>query len=74
MITEKHRLFYINDKLEFALFYDKSLVDKDKIKNSFLNGKDWKDYERYNKVTSITSFNISDDLKVVNIKVRKSPK
>jgi len=70
MITDRHRVFYINDKLEYALFYNKEIVDKEKIKDNFLAGKDWKDFSRYNDVKSIISFIVSEDLKTVHIKVK----
>ena len=70
MITDKHRLFYVNGKLEFALFYDKSVTDKEKIKENFLKDRDWLSFERYNQIKTIKSFEVSDDLKEVRIEAR----
>jgi hypothetical protein len=70
MITNKHRCFYVNEMLEFAFFYDPSIVDKDKIKENFLNSKDWKQFENQHQVRSLLDFEISEDLKKVNIRVK----
>lgn len=66
-ITEDHRQFFINDKLEFALFYDKKIKDKEKIIEDFLKGLDWKSFAIYSKVKKIIKTEVSKDLKKVFI-------
>lgn len=68
MITEKHRVFIVNGKMEFAWFYDDKIKDKKQILDDFLDSKDWKSYLEYNKV-KIKSANISKDLKTITIEV-----
>ena len=70
MVTSKHRLFYVNGKLEFAIFYDPSVIDKDIIRANFTSSKDWKAFLRQNEVKSVKNFDFSDDLTTVQIKVK----
>lgn len=69
MITDKHRCFYVNGKLEFALWYDSAIVDKEKIIKDFLESRDFKflaDYCGW----KVKKTEISDDLKRVDITVK----
>ena len=66
MITDKHRKFYIDGKLEYALFYNPEVVDKEQIVKDFLESISWKDYSNfYNKKFDKVSF---EDNLTVNIK------
>ena len=64
LLSPKHRKFYVNDRLEFALFYDALITDKDKILKDFLDSSLWKCHESYCKL-KIVSTKISEDLKEV---------
>jgi hypothetical protein len=66
-ITDKHRLFYINDVMEFALFYDSKVIDKKLILDTFLESKNWKFYCQTYEVKRILKSKVSDDLKRVDI-------
>ena len=66
-ITDDHRLVYINGKLEFALFYDKSIKDKKVILNNFLESKDWKWYKSYYEIKKISKSELSKNLKEIKI-------
>jgi hypothetical protein len=66
-ISKDHRLFYVNGKLEFALFYDKSIKDKEIIINTFLESKDWKWYKSYYEVKKVKKIEVSKDLKEFRI-------
>lgn len=68
MITDKHRLFYVNDKMEFALFYDASIKDPKVIVDSFLASKDFKCQAAYCG-WKVKNTKISKDLKRVDITV-----
>ena len=46
-ITDKHRLFFVDEKLEFAIFFDPNIKDKDKIIEEFITSKDWLWYKDY---------------------------
>lgn len=66
MITEKHRLFYVNGKLEFAFYFDATVKDPKKIIEEFLDCKDFKcqaDYCGW----KVKSTKISEDLMRVDI-------
>lgn len=67
-VTSEHRCFYVNGKLEFALFFDPTIKDKQLIIKTFLESKDWKWYESYFKVKVIKT-EITKDLKEVHISV-----
>lgn len=69
-ITDKHRLFYINNILGFALFYDSKIIDKDTIIKNFLESSDWKFYERIWEVKKIVKTSISEDLKEVRVETK----
>lgn len=64
MDLTNHRKFYVNDKLEFALFYDKKVKDKDTIINTFIESKDWKSFVNYCKF-NLTDIRVSKDLSEV---------
>ena len=68
-ITDKHRLFIINGKLEFALFCEPSDT-KESIETEFLNSSYWKDYRRVYEVKKVTSFKVSKDLKKIQIRAK----
>lgn len=61
-----HRKFYVNEKLEFALFYDSKIVDKGLILKTFLESKEWKSFCHYFSF-KVSSTKISKDLKEVHI-------
>lgn len=65
-ITDKHRLFFVNDVLEFALFFDPNIKDKDKIVEEFLTSKDWIWYKDYFKVR-VQNIQVSEDLREIKI-------
>lgn len=65
--TKSNRLFYINDKLEFSLFYDPTIVDKDLIIKKFLDSKDWEFYKSIWEIKKVKKIDISDDLMVVRV-------
>lgn len=69
-LTDKHRKFYINGELFFALFYDSAITDKKKIIDDFLASRDWKDYKRIFEVKE-KEVSISKDLKEVYIETTK---
>ena len=66
MLTNFHRKFFVNNKLEFALFFDAKIKDKDKIIQDFLESKDWKWHLNYFNVT-VTKTTISKDLMEIYI-------
>ena len=66
MITESHRLFYVNDKLEFALYYNDAIKDPKQIVADFLASKDFKFMAQYCG-WKVKSTKISKDLKRVDI-------
>ena len=66
-LTDKHRLFYVNDVLEFALFYDPRVTDKETIIKTFLDSKEWKFYEFTYEIKKVKKAEISEDLKIVKI-------
>jgi hypothetical protein len=67
-VTEKHRCFIVNGKLEFALFFDPAITDKNIIIKTFFDSKDWKWHLDYFKVKVIKT-EVSPDLKEVYITV-----
>ena len=66
-LTDQHRLFYVNDKLEFAKFYDPKIIDKEIIIKNFLESKDWEFYKDVWEVRKVKNIEISPDLKEVRI-------
>jgi hypothetical protein len=69
-ITDKHRLFFVNAKLEFALYFDPKIKDKDLILKNFFDSKDWKWYEKLWEVKKVIKTTISDDLREIRIEVK----
>ena len=65
-INIPRRDFYINNVLEFSLFYDESISDKDSIIARFLESNDWKWFKNLYNV-KFKEGNVSDDLKRVDI-------
>lgn len=66
-LTDKHRSFFVNDKLEFALFFDPNIKDTEKIINDFLESKDWKWFKDFYNIKKIKKTEISKDLREVRI-------
>lgn len=69
-LTDKHRLFYLDDELTYAFFFDPAVTDKKKILEDFFNCRDWKWHVDYFKV-KVASAIVSDDLKEVRIKSKQ---
>lgn len=70
MITDKHRKFYVNGKLEFALFYDPKEKNKQEIEKNFLDSHMWKSWANYCNL-KVISVDISKDLKEVYITAKE---
>lgn len=66
---KKYRCFFVNDKFEFALFFDNTVTDKNLILSDFLNWKDWKFHLFYFDVEFVSA-KFSDDLSRVDIVVK----
>jgi len=67
------RDFYIKDKLEFSLFFDASVVDKDVIMQTFLDSNVWKSHASIFEWKYVSA-KFSEDLSRVDIKVRGTTK
>lgn len=68
--SRSHRNFHVDGKLEFALFFDPNVKDKEKIVNDFLDSRDWKWWADYNKF-EVDSWSISEDL--INVYIITKP-
>jgi len=66
----KHRKFYVNGKLEFALFYDLKINNKEQILKSFFESKDWKFMANYCD-WKVKSVEVNSDLTEVYIKLKE---
>ena len=69
LITKKHRLIFIDGKIEFALFFDSSIKNKKEIMAQFLASKDWIGFSKTNEV-KCKDIIISKDLKEIHIKTK----
>lgn len=63
---EKHRCFYVDDVLRYALYYDKNITDPKVIVDNFIASKDWREYSELWQVKPY-KFKVSPDLKRVDI-------
>ena len=63
------RDFYVNGKLEFSLWFEPEVEDKDQIIEEFMDDRDWKFMSWYCGWTFVSA-EFSDDLLRVDIKVR----
>lgn len=70
MNDRTRRNFYINNKLEFSLFFDHTVTDKKEIIEGFLADREWKLFENYFQV-KLKNYSFSDDLLNVYITVKE---
>lgn len=61
-----YRNIYVNGTLEFSLFYDPLITDKNTIINQFIEDREWKFFIKRNKF-KVTKISISNDLKIIKI-------
>lgn len=66
-----HRKFYVDGKLEFSLFFDQNIKEKEKILKLFLEDKLWKWHCKYFGL-EIEKTNFSKDLTEVYIETKQN--